>query len=215
MAADPVPDPALRAALAPWRRRLRLAHALATATRAAVAVPAAALPWLLLDRYALEPTWRAVAGVAAGLALLVVLALAVRRAPGWREAARAADRLAGLAEQALTALAPLPGTPPAFAALQRQRALEALQGSDPRRVPLARPGWRRLAALAALAVVVDAAVLLWPNPLAPVRAERQRLRQAAEQAAAQVDELREALERQLAASGTGAARDDATEQELR
>ncbi|HEY8415880.1 MAG TPA: hypothetical protein VIK99_08925, partial [Thermaerobacter sp.] len=213
--ADPVPDPALRAALAPWRHRLRLAHALAAVSRAAAAVPAAALPWLLLDRYALEPTWRAVAAVAAGLALLAVLALAVRRAPGWREAARAADRRAGLAEQALTALAPLPETPPAFAALQRHRALQALKDSDPRRVPLAPPGWRRLAALAALAVAVDAAVLLWPNPLAPVRAERQRLRQAAEQAAAQVDELRQALERQLAAPGTGAARDGATQQELR
>ncbi|HEY8415214.1 MAG TPA: hypothetical protein VIK99_05515, partial [Thermaerobacter sp.] len=206
--------PALRGALAPWLRRLRLAHALATAARAAVAVPAAALPWLLLDRFALEPTWRVVAAVAAGLALLAVVVTAARQAPGWRDAARAADRAAGLAEQALTALAPLFGTPLAFAALQRQRALQALAGTNPRRLPVTPPGWRRLAALAAVAFLLDAALLFWPNPLAPVRAEREQLRRAVTQAEQQLDELRKELERQVSEKGGASPADPASEEGL-
>lgn len=196
-----VADPHLAGALQPWRHRLRLAHALATAARAAVVAPGVALPWLLLDRFSLERTWLVVAGVSAAAALLVLVCVAVRRAPGWREAARAADRVAGLAEQAVTALAPLPGTPPAFQALQRQRALEALAGADPRQLPLAPRGWRRLAAVAAVAVVLDAALLLWPNPLTPVRAEREHFRRAVVQAQAQLDALRRSLEQGAAEGG--------------
>ncbi|GAB6876921.1 hypothetical protein JCM13210_16480 [Thermaerobacter litoralis] len=83
--------------------------------------------------------------------------------------------------------------PGAFVLAQRQRALAALAGADPRRLPLAPAGWRSWATVLVLALAVDLALWLAPHPLAPLRAQRAQWRAQLAEAREQVAAARHAI----------------------
>ncbi|EKP95255.1 hypothetical protein [Thermaerobacter subterraneus] len=183
----------IRSALAPWRRRLRRRHVLAHGLAGLVLAAGLALPALVTDRWLVDPVGRTTALAVAALTLAAAAVRAWITAPGWTEAARAADAATNLGEQALTALHPDPLVPAAMTLLQRRRALDALRQADPRHLPVAPRRWRRWAAVALLALAADAALWLAPHPLAPARAQRAQWRAELARLERQVKALEESL----------------------
>lgn len=137
--------------------------------------------------------------LAAWLPIVVCVSLLRPLRPMW--VARRADAELGLKERLATALALEDWeagrlgsfVEPTLALLQRQDALSTAQAIEPRRAfPLR---WRRRALLlAAVLVAATAALVVLPNPMDALLAERAAVAQAAEEQAEQIEKLREEIE---------------------
>ena len=183
----------LHRALAPVRRRLRLARGIRGAAWGLLAGGCACLGVMILSfftplpgRERLQGLLLCACGLAPGLAALA-----------WplpeKRAAQAADAC-GLQERALTAVS-LRGRQDAMSLLQRQDACRALQALNVRRVPLRAPG-KALAGCAG-ALLLAAALLLVPNSQAGEAARMESFARGMEEAAQTAQEAQEALESRL------------------
>ena len=186
----------LRRSLGRFRRRLWLRRVVRNGSLILAGVLVIQLGLAIVAR--LMPfEWHAFAAALVVLGGLVALLIdAVRVRPTLAEAALAADSEDGLSDRVSTALA-LASVGPAperddsdtyehLVRLQRHDALSSLETADPRGLRIPFP--RRQGAVAALAGLLLVPALLLPNIQNDVLAQRERMRDAAQQQAERIEE---------------------------
>lgn len=198
MPARVTPTGDLRQCLAPWLRRLWVRHLLTTLLYGSTGALVVLIPFSVIDRFSVERTWMWIGLATAVVSLVAAVVWSYPRRPDWRHAARVADQVAGLREQALTALTALPESPPELRRAQYERAVAALRSSQPGQLTVKPPAAGRWMAVALAAALTLALLWTLPNPLAPIRAQREAARAAAAAAEEYLDEARRHLEQDSA-----------------